>query len=255
MTKQGKVYLVGAGPGAPDLLTIRAAKVLARAEIVFHDALVNPEILELCSAACKIVPVGRRHGLPSRCRQETIHKMLAEASQNYTTVVRLKGGDPCVFGRGGEEIAFLTARRIPWEIIPGISAGIGGLSLLGLPVTHRQWASAVTLLTGSQAFSGGLDGIPWPLLVSPAQTLVFYMGLQHLSKIVQELMRHDMNPQTYALCVSKISYPDQKIVAAPLAYISEEVEAAGLETPALLVVGNVVDFWRHLPRVISNESE
>jgi uroporphyrin-III C-methyltransferase len=246
MTKRGKVYLVGAGPGAADLLTVRAAKILARADIVFHDTLVSDEVLALCPPKCHIMPVGRRPGFPAQHRQDTIHKMLEEASQKYRTVVRLKGGDPCVFGRGGEEIAFLTSREIPWEVIPGISAGIGGLSLLGLPVTHRQFASAVTLLTGSQALSGGLDGIPWSFLELPSQTLIFYMGLQHVSRIAQELLQHNLSPETYALCVSRLSWPDQKIVAAPLARIGEEVAVVAMQAPALLVVGNVVAFWRSL---------
>ncbi|TAK00960.1 uroporphyrinogen-III C-methyltransferase [bacterium] len=245
----GKVYLVGAGPGAADLLTIRAARIISQAQIVFYDGLVSDEVLELCPADCEIVPVDKRHDLPSQCRQETIHSMLEEAVQRYTTVVRLKGGDPGIFGRGGEEVEFLASRRIPWEVIPGISAGVCGLSSLGLPITHRKLASSVTLLTGSRLFSGDLDGIPWPLLVSPSQTLLFYMTLRHLLEISHQLVRHGMNPETYALCVSRLSYLDQKVVAAPLAQIGDAVSAAGLKTPALLVVGDVVDFWRKLPQL------
>ncbi|RMF93077.1 MAG: uroporphyrinogen-III C-methyltransferase [Nitrospinota bacterium] len=251
--KQGKVYIVGAGPGAADLLTVRAAKILAQAEIVFYDALVSAEVLALCPPGCKKVPVGRRchqggegvvAHLPASSRQERIHTMLEKAVQRYTTVVRLKGGDPCLFGRGGEEVAFLASRGIPWEVVPGISAGVGGLSLLGLPVTHRKYASAVTLLTGSQSGSGGMDGLPWSHLVSPRQTLVFYMGLRHVPAIARELITHGMQPETYALCVSRLSCPDQKLVAAPLNRIGAEVAAAGLEAPALLVVGKVVEFWQ-----------
>ena len=156
----GKVYLVGAGPGAPDLLTVRAARVLGRAEIVFHDALIDKDVLAYCPPECVYVSVGTRCGLSNTRRQDTIHQMLAEAVERYTTVVRLKGGDPCVFGRGGEDVEFLTTHGIAWEVVPGISAGLGGLSLLGLPVTHRDLASSVTLVTGSRNTSGAFEGLP-----------------------------------------------------------------------------------------------
>ncbi len=244
MRPRGKVYLVGAGPGAPDLLTVRAARILARADAVFHDALVSSEVLALCPAGCEVAAVGKKCGVPSRSRQEDIHRRLEEAARRHATVVRLKGGDPCVFGRGGEELEFLVERGISWEVVPGISAGIGGLSLLGLPLTHRDRASSVSLFTGSQALSGAFPGLPGPL--SPDQTLVFYMGFQHVAAIAQELLRLGMSPDIYSLCASRISWPDQKLVAAPLGAIGAEVAAAGLQTPALLVVGDVVAFWKDL---------
>ena len=242
----GKVYLVGAGPGAPDLLTVRAVKVLSRAEIVFHDALINKDVLTYCPIECTLVPVGTRCGLSTPHRQDNIHRLLAEAVQQYSTVVRLKGGDPCVFGRGGEDVEFLTAHRIPWEIIPGISAGIGGLSLLGLPVTHRGLSSAVTLLTGSRESAETFEGFPPEAIRSTAHTLVFYMSFRYVADIVQHLIQHGRSPDTYALCASWLSYPQQKIVTAPLAHINAAVLDAQLEAPALLVVGDVVRFWQQL---------
>ena len=242
----GKVYLVGAGPGASDLLTVRAVKVLSRAEIVFHDALINKEVLTYCPLECTLVPVGTRYGLSTPRRQDNIHRLLAEAVQQYSTVVRLKGGDPCVFGRGGEDIGFLTAQQIPWEVVPGISAGIGGLSLLGLPVTHRGLSSAVTLLTGSRQSSEAFEGLPPEAIRSTAHTLVFYMSFRYVADIAQQLIQHGRSPDTYALCVSWLSYPQQKIVTAPLAHISAAVADAQLEAPALLVVGDVVHFWKQL---------
>ena len=242
----GKVYLVGAGPGASDLLTVRAVKVLSRAEIVFHDALINKEVLTYCPLECALVPVGTRCGLSTPRRQDNIHRLLAEAVQQYSAVVRLKGGDPCVFGRGGEDIEFLTAQQIPWEVVPGISAGIGGLSLLGLPVTHRGLSSAVTLLTGSRQSSEAFEGLPPEAIRSTAHTLVFYMSFRYVADIAQQLIQHGRLPDTYALCVSWLSYPQQKIVTAPLAHISAAVADAQLEAPALLVVGDVVHFWQQL---------
>jgi uroporphyrin-III C-methyltransferase len=243
MNRRGKVYLTGAGPGAADLLTVRAARVLERAEAVFHDALVSDDVLRLCSAAREVVPVGKRCGVPEQVRQETIHRLLDEASLRYGTVVRLKGGDPCVFGRGGEELEFLAGRGIPWEVIPGVSAGVGGLSLLGLPLTHRDRASSVLLLTGSRALRGNFAGAP-PL--GGGQTLVFYMGFRHVPAIAEDLLRQGLAPETCALCASRISWPDQKLVAAPLSRIGEEASLGVPETPALLVVGDVVGFWKGL---------
>ncbi len=245
MNQRGKVYLTGAGPGAADLLTVRAARVLARAEAVFHDALVQDEVLQLCTAAREIVPVGKRCGVPEQARQETIHRLLDEASLRYGTVVRLKGGDPCVFGRGGEELEFLTARGIPWEVIPGISAGVGGLSLLGLPLTHRDLASSVRLLTGSGASHGEFPGAAVPTPALAGQTLVFYMGFRHVPAIAADLIRQGLDPATYALCAARISCPDQKLATAPLARIGEETANCIQEAPALLVVGDVVGLWKN----------
>ncbi|MEE8290312.1 MAG: uroporphyrinogen-III C-methyltransferase [Candidatus Tectomicrobia bacterium] len=246
MTSSGKVYLVGAGPGAADLLTVRAVNVLARAEIVFHDALINKDMLHHCSPECIFVAVGTRGGYRVEGRQERIHRNLAEAVAQYTTVVRLKGGDPCIFGRGGEEMEFLTAHGIPWEVIPGISAGVGGLSLLGLPVTHRDVSSSVTLLTGSRMLSGHFEDLPLSSPLVSSQTLVVYMSFRHVADIAQRLMQHGMHPDTPALCVSWLSYPQQACVTAPLQRIGTEVAAASLEAPALMVVGDVVGFWQRL---------
>ena len=243
----GKVYLVGAGPGAAELLTVRATRVLASAEIVFHDALINKEILDYCPPECVFVPVGTRGGQRVPQRQETIHRMLADAAQHYTTIVRLKGGDPCIFGRGGEEIEFLSTQGIPWEVVPGISAGVGGLSLLGLPLTHRDLASSAMLLTGSQMASGVFGGLPPATPLLSSQTLVFYMPFRHISDIVQQLLQHGMPPQTPAMCVSWLSYPQQTVVTAPLTQISTAV-ASALETPVIMVVGDVVGWWERLPR-------
>lgn len=246
MTRRGKVYLTGAGPGAADLLTLRAARVLGRADVVFHDALVTDDVLRLCPPGCEVVPVGKRCGLPAANRQETIHRLLDEASRRYAVVVRLKGGDPGVFGRGGEELAFLVERGIPWEVIPGVSAGVGGVSSLGLPLTHRDLASSVALFTGSQALHGTFGGVVRPFAPDGTQTLVFYMGARHVAAIADDLLRQGVDPETYALCASRISCPSQRLLTAPLAEIGAESSVAAEDTPALLVVGNVVRFWKEL---------
>jgi uroporphyrin-III C-methyltransferase len=247
MSRRGKVYLTGAGPGAADLLTVRAANVLARAEAVYHDALVSEDVLRLCPATCEMVAVGKRCGMPEPKRQDNIHQLLDDASQRFSVVVRLKGGDPCVFGRGGEELEFLAARGIPWEVIPGISAGVGGLSMLGLPLTHRTLSSSVVLATGSSIFRGEYAGVPVADALGGHQTLVFYMGFHHVPVIAEDLIRRGFDPSTYALCASRLSFDDQRLVAAPLERIGAET-ATTLDTPALLVVGDVVRFWQELKK-------
>lgn len=244
--QRGKVYLVGAGPGAADLLTVRATHILNRAEIVFHDALIHPDILTYCPPTCVIVPVGTRGGFRVPDRQQRIHDRLSEAVAQYTTVVRLKGGDPCVFGRGGEELEFLTAQGIAWEVVPGISAGIGGLSLLGLPVTHRNLAASVMLLTGSRTASGALEELPLSGPLSPSQTFVFYMPFRHFADIAEQLISHGLAADTPAMCVSSLSYPHQTTVLSPLADLGNALAETHLTPPTLLVVGDVVGWWQRL---------
>ena len=244
--QRGKVYLVGAGPGAADLLTVRAVRILERAEIVFHDALIHPDVLSYCPPTCVIVPVGTRGGFRVPNRQANIHQRLAEAAAQYDTIVRLKGGDPCVFGRGGEELEFLTEQGIAWEVAPGISAGVGGLSLLGLPVTHRDLAASVMLLTGSRTASGALEELPLSGPLSPSQTFVFYMPFRHFSDIAEQLMAHGLPGDTPAMCVSSLSYPHQTTVAAPLNDLGASVTEANVAPPTLLIVGDVVGWWRRM---------
>jgi siroheme synthase len=151
-----------------------------------------------------------------------------------------------MFGRGGEEMEFLTAHGIPWEVVPGISTGIGGLSLLGLPVTHRDLSSSVTLLTGSRTASGEFEDLPLSAPLSASQTLVFYMPFRLITEIAKRLIDHGMPEATPALCVSWLSYPQQTLVTAPLSQIGEVVAQSALEPPSLMVVGDVVGFWKQL---------
>lgn len=243
-----KVYLVGAGPGATDLLTVRATNVLARAEIVFYDALVNPEVLNYCPSTCVRVAVGTRGGQKTPHRQAKILHQLAEAAAQYTTIVRLKGGDPGVFGRVGEELAFLTDQAILWEVVPGISAGVGGLSQLGLPLTHRKLSSSVVLLTGSEMLSGDCKSFPLMPLAG-SQTYIVYMAVRHLAEIAQRFIHNGLPPSTPALCAAWLSYSHQTLVSAPLAELAQAVAASPIEAPALVVVGDVVGFWNELQQL------
>jgi uroporphyrinogen III methyltransferase / synthase len=234
----GKVYLVGAGPGDARLLTLRAAELLAKADVVALDALVSPDIAAHISKSAKVVYVGKRagaHSLP----QDQINQLLVDEAKSGRLVVRLKGGDPFVFGRGGEEAEELAAAGVPFEVVPGISSAIAGPGYAGIPVTHRSHATSVTLVTAHEADSGS-TGIKWEALAQLDGTIVFMMGFANLPTIVHRLMEHGMSPQRGCAVISKATRPDQRTVAGTLHNIELLVKEAKLGTPALIVVGDVV---------------
>jgi uroporphyrinogen III methyltransferase/synthase len=232
------VYLVGAGPGDAGLLTLRAAELLGRADVVALDALVSKEIAAYIPKSAEVVYVGKRaaaHSLP----QDQINQLLVDKAKQGKTVVRLKGGDPFVFGRGGEEAEELIAAGIPVEVVPGISSAIAGPAYAGIPVTHRSYATSVTLVTAHEADSGS-TGIRWEALAQLDGTIVFMMGFANLSNIVHRLMEHGMPPSRGCAVISKGTRYDQRTVAGTLRNIEACVAEARLETPALIVVGDVV---------------
>jgi uroporphyrinogen III methyltransferase / synthase len=234
----GKVYLVGAGPGGAGLLTLRAAELIARADLIALDALVSQEIVARIPKSAEIVYVGKRasaHALP----QEQINQLLVEEAKKGKTVVRLKGGDPFVFGRGGEEAEELIAAGVPVEIVPGISSAVAGPAYAGIPVTHRAYATSVTLVTAHEADSGS-TGIKWNALAQLDGTIVFLMGFANLPVICAKLIEHGMSADRGCAVVSKATRFDQRTVTGTLRTIEERVNAAKLETPALIVVGDVV---------------
>ena len=234
----GKVYLVGAGPGDARLLTLRAAELLAKADVVAVDALVSPDIAAMIAKESEIVYVGKRagaHAVP----QDQINQLLIGEAKKGRTVVRLKGGDPFVFGRGGEEAEELAAADVPFEIVPGISSAIAGPAYAGIPVTHRKHATSVTLVTAHEAESGS-TGIKWPALAQLDGTIVFMMGLARLSTIVHKLMEHGMSPSRGCAVISRATRFDQRSVAGTLRNIEMLAKETKLETPALIVVGDVV---------------
>ncbi|HEX2062518.1 MAG TPA: uroporphyrinogen-III C-methyltransferase [Thermoanaerobaculia bacterium] len=233
----GKVYLVGAGPGDARLLTLRAAELLAKADLVALDALVSKEIAALIPKTTQVVYVGKRasaHTLP----QDQINRLLVGEAKQGKTIVRLKGGDPFVFGRGGEEAEELAAAGVPFEIVPGISSAIAGPGYAGIPVTHRSYATSVTLVTGHEADSS--TGIRWGALAQLDGTIVFMMGFANLPAIVHRLIEHGMSPERGCAVISKGTRPEQRTVAGTLRNIEAHVAEAKLETPALIVVGDVV---------------
>ena len=234
----GKVYLVGAGPGDARLLTLRAAELLERADLVALDALVSKDIAARIPKSAQVVYVGKRagaHALP----QEQINQLLIDEARKGKTVVRLKGGDPFVFGRGGEEAEELVAAGVPVEIVPGISSAIAGPAYAGIPVTHRSYATSVTLVTAHEADSGS-TGIRWDALAQLDGTIVFMMGFANLPGIVHNLLTHGMSGDRGVAVISKATTFEQRTVTGTLRNIEARVAEANLATPALIVVGDVV---------------
>jgi uroporphyrin-III C-methyltransferase len=233
----GTVWLIGAGPGDPGLLTLHAARGLAEADVVLHDALVSPEILALAPQA-RIEPVGKRAG-GRRTAQIRINERLIRLARDGLRVVRLKGGDPLVFGRGGEEALALAAAGIRCRIIPGISAGVGGTAAAGIPVTHRGLAHSVAFVTGHDA-SGGLPGIDWPALSRGADVLVLYMALRQIGRIAAHLRgagRSDAEPVAF---ITEATTPRQRVTIVTLADAGSAAAAIPSDAPTLIVIGPVV---------------
>ena len=237
----GMVYLVGAGPGDPGLLTRRGEQLLRSADVVVYDHLASPRLLELAPAGAILVRAGKSIG---HCEmpQDAINAELAAQAWAGRRVVRLKGGDPFVFGRGAEEAEYLRAAGVPFEVVPGVTAAVGVAAYAGIPPTHRATASAVALVTGHDDpdASDGPARLDWAALARFPGTLVVYMGVTHLAAICRALIAHGKPATTLAALVESGATPRQRTVAATLADLPERVEAAGLGPPALLIVGDVV---------------
>lgn len=234
---QGMVYLVGAGPGDPDLLTLAAVKVLQRADVVLYDRLVNASILEYAPTHAERIYVGkepRRHALT----QSEINALLVEQALQGKTVVRLKGGDPFVFGRGGEEAEACAAMGIRWRAIPGVSSALGVPTAAGIPLTHRDWASSFAVVTGHGAddFETGLD---WSALAR-MDTLVILMGVEQLAAIVQVLYEHGKPFDTPVALIERGTTPDERVIVGSLGTIVEIGDAESVSPPAIIVVGDIV---------------
>jgi uroporphyrin-III C-methyltransferase len=233
---KGKVYLIGAGPGAEDLITLRAVRALAASRIVLVDALVNRALLRHCAPGVRVIEVGKRAGCRST-PQAFIQRLMLRFARQGWPVARLKGGDAFVFGRGGEEFAFLRAHGIEVEVVPGLTAGIAVPATLGIPVTQRGIAHAVTFVTGHASGDREPD---WRALVHSGTTLVVYMGLQRLETIVRNLVAAGLSTATPVAVIARGTLPDASCVCAPLAGIVAAVAAGSIAAPALIVIGEVV---------------
>lgn len=233
----GKVYLVGAGPGHTDLITIRGLSCLQRADVVVYDRLVSRSLLAETRPECLRIYVGKEGRGRSAMEQEQISQLLVEAGLEGRLVCRLKGGDPFVFGRGGEEAEALRRAGVPFEVVPGVTAGVGASGYAGIPVTHRGVASAVAFVTGYSA--GELNaGVDWAGLAAASTTLVFYMGVGRAAEVRDQLIRHGRSPDTPAAVIHWGTRPEQTVVTATLADLPELVQ--GQLQPALIVIGQVV---------------
>jgi uroporphyrin-III C-methyltransferase len=235
----GSVWLVGAGPGDPGLLTALALHALDHADTLVYDALVDPRILELARPGAVLESAGKRGGRPSPS-QPDISARLIRLARDGNRVLRLKGGDPCVFGRGGEEALALADAQIPFRIVPGITAGIGGLAYAGIPVTHRDIASAVTFVTGHERGGAVPEGLDWAAIARGSPVIVLYMALNHLDRIAARLILAGRPRQEPVAIISKATTPAQRVLVSSLEEAAASAQAARIEAPTIIVIGAVV---------------
>ncbi|WP_420717577.1 uroporphyrinogen-III C-methyltransferase [Emcibacter sp.] len=235
----GQVWLAGAGPGDPGLLSLLTLKGLRQADVVVYDALVTPEILNMAGEGARLDFAGKRGGLPSH-RQQDISEHLVRLAREGKKILRLKGGDPLVFGRGGEEARHLVENEIPFRIIPGITAGVGGLAYAGIPLTDRHTNSAVTFLTGHGADGGLAKDIDWEALAKSSPVVVIYMALSRIELIAEKFLSSGRPADEPVAIISKATTPEQKVVVTTLAKCAEDVKREHIQAPAMIVVGEVV---------------
>ena len=238
------VYIVGAGPGDPELLTVKAQRILRSADTVVYDRLVSDEILDIIPAGAARIFAGkaaRDHHMP----QDEINALLVNLAGGGRKVVRLKGGDPFIFGRGSEEAVYLARHGVPFEVVPGITASIGCTAAAGIPLTHRGIARSVRLVTGHREYGEGLD-LDWKCLAAPHTTLVIYMGLSNARRIAGELMAGGLPASTPAAAIHKGTTSDQRTVVTTLVDLADCLEREGFGPPTLMVIGDVVDLAAEL---------
>lgn len=240
---KGEVYLVGAGPGDPDLLTFKALRLMQQADVVFYDRLVSKEVLSLVRREAEQVYVGKQRAWHA-VRQEEINQLLLEHAKQGKRVLRLKGGDPFIFGRGGEEIETLAAEKIPFQVVPGITAASGCSSYAGIPLTHRDYSQSCVFVTG-QLKDGELD-LNWPALVQPRQTVVVYMGLAGLPVLSEKLQQHGMAADMPAALVQQGTTDNQKVWVSTIAELPELAQREQPAAPTLVIIGDVVKLHKSL---------
>ena len=241
MSTPARVWLIGAGPGDVELMTLKAVRALSEADVVLVDDLVNPDVLKFARANAVIRYVGKRGGHPSTPQAAIIEDMLAHVRAGHV-VARLKGGDPFVFGRGGEEVQALHAAGVQVEVVCGITAGIAAPAAVGIPVTHRDHTMGVVFVTGHGASREAGDHAAepdWRALVATKMTLVVYMGVRRLTDITHALVDAGLDPETPAAAIERATRPDQRHLRAPLRHLAEAVERAGIGAPAIVVIGSV----------------
>ncbi|MFB9987742.1 uroporphyrinogen-III C-methyltransferase [Bacillus benzoevorans] len=236
---KGKVYLVGAGPGDPKLITVYGLECIQKSEVIAYDRLVNPKLLEYASDTAELIFCGKSPG-KHHLIQEEIHSLLVQKAMEGKTVTRLKGGDPCVFGRAGEEAEVLAEHGIPYEIVPGVTAGIAAPAYAGIPVTHREHASSFAIITGHGRESKGEEHLNWDALAQGIDTIAFYMSVGNIAYISQQLISHGRNPQTPAAAIEWGTTDKQRTITGTLATMSEIMQKERIQNPAMIIIGEVV---------------
>ena len=236
----GTVYLVGAGPGDPELLTLKAHRLLTRCDALVYDSLVPKEVLDLVPAHCERQFVGKRRGHHS-VPQPSTNAVLVDMAKRHECVVRLKGGDPFLFGRGGEEAAYLAARDIPVEVVPGVTAGIAAPAYAGIPVTHRRSGSSVTFVTGHEEIDKRRPSVDWRALAKASDGLVIYMGLHNLPKISEELIAGGLADNTPVAVIQQGTVEGQRCLKAALSEVAVATREQKFKSPSIVVVGDVID--------------
>ena len=236
----GKVYLVGAGPGDPGLLTVKGKTLLEHADVVIYDALVSPEIMEIIPPTAEKINAGKRKDRHSLPQAETTELLRAKA-ENNAVIVRLKGGDPFVFGRGGEEMADLIKAGVEVEVVPGITSGIAAPAYAGIPVTHRHYNSSVTFVTGHEATEKYRPEVNWQAIAQGSETIVIYMGVHNLPRIIPQLITGGMSLDTPIAMIRWGTRPNQEQLVGTLSTIIEQIVQTDFKAPAIAVIGRVVD--------------
>ncbi len=243
----GKVYLIGAGPGDPGLLTLKGKVLLEQADVVIYDALVSAAILEMINPNAEKINAGKRRGRHSLAQAKTT-ELLIQKAKTHAVVARLKGGDPFVFGRGGEEMEDLIKAGVPVEVVPGITSGIAAPAYAGIPLTHRNFSSSVTLVTGHEAAGKYGPKVNWEAIAQGSETIVIYMGIHNLHHIIKELNQAGCSLETPIALIQWGTRPEQKKLIGTLNTIVEQIEISGFEAPAIAVIGEVVNLHQKLSR-------
>jgi uroporphyrinogen III methyltransferase/synthase len=240
-TKPGKVYLVGAGPGDPGLITVRGRYLLERAEVIVYDYLASRRLLKFVPKEAQFVYAGKRGGVKHTHTQEEISQMLVDFAREGKTVVRLKGGDPFIFGRGGEELEILAQHNVPFEVVPGVTSATAAATYAGIPITHRDYTATVAFITGHEDPTKPTSNIDWAKIATGIGTIVVYMGIKNLPSIVKNLIDNGRDSQTPVAVVRWASTPEQRSVVGTLETIADIVKEADIRPPALIVIGEVVN--------------
>jgi len=239
---KGKVFLVGSGPGGPGLLTLRARQVIDQADVVLYDQLPGEEILATLPEKAEKIDCGKFGGRHTR-EQDDIEALMVEKAQEGKRVVRLKGGDPFLFGRGGEELEVLRAHDIPVELVPGVTSALAVPGAVGIPLTHRKYASQVTILTGHEEPGKAESGLDWENLAKNPGTLVILMGVKNIPVITQSLITHGKSPDTPVAIIERGLRPDQRVTTGTLGSIADMAKLRNVKPPAIIVIGDVVTVY------------